>query len=592
MNKPIYYRTLRENKPSYILGVSEGHTATAALLKNGEIIACASEERFTRKKLQPGIPKNAIAYCLNFAKINSSDLDKVAVADINPPLFGKQKSQKPNLPSGLQKLALGAEEQIEQKFPNTRLFFYKAYQQIAKLKIPSSQKHRLKKLQKTIPLPKEKFVFVKHHNCHTAAGLFSSPFPLNNQACLIFTCDGVGDFESATISKYQNSRLTKLISIDSQQSLGFFYGHITQFLGLKPIEDEYKVMGLAPYAQGQEVDRVYRILKPYFKTDNSKNHWLIKVNEYHLWRALPNLLKYQRFDHVAACAQKILEEILVWWVKNSIEKYKIQNLVFSGGVFANIKVNQKIAQLKSVKSAFFMPSPGDESNAFGAAYNCYFELTKQVPKPSVKLYLGSSFDDDEVQKSLKKFANKYIVKKPKDINSEVAQLLANNQIVARLAGRMEFGARALGNRSILANPKDKSAVQFINQAIKNRDFWMPFAPTILRERVKNYLITHKADSPFMNVAFDTTPKGQDDLTAAIHSRDLTTRPQILDRETNPQYYDLIRKFEKLTGIGAILNTSFNLHGEPIVCTPEDALKTFLKSNLNYLVLEDYLISKK
>lgn len=581
-------------KPIYILGISESHTASAALLKNGELIACTSEERFTRKKLQSGIPTNAINYCLEFANITAKDLSEVALADIIPMFVQKKDSPfaTANKLRFFSDIVIAIEGKIEEVLPASRYLFYKIYKFVMNLKVPQMKKIRLKKLQKVLPAESKNFSFYDHHLCHMAAALFSSNLVKNTQPVAIFTCDGVGDFECATLSKFQNLSLKKLISIDSQQSLGFFYLHITQFLGLKPVEDEYKVMGLAAYQDDRKNTGSYRILKTFFKINRSKPGWQIKLSAIHLQRKLPKLLQNQRFDQVAAAAQKILEEILVEWIKNAIKKYTTINLAFGGGVFANVKANQKIAQLKNVNHTFFMPSPSDESNAIGAAYYAYFKLTKSLPKPLTSLYLGPNYSESEIAKILKKYKKQFNIKKPQDINLVVAKILAEGQVVARFAGRMEFGQRALGNRSILANPKNREVVDFINQSIKSRDFWMPFAPTILRERTSDYLVLHKADSPFMNVAFDTTPKGQKDLAAAIHPYDKTTRPQILDRKINPAYYDLIKKFEKLTGIGALLNTSFNLHGEPIVATPEDAIRVFKKTKLKHLVLEQWLISKK
>lgn len=579
-------------KPIYILGISESHTASAALLKDGQIIAAAAEERFTRQKLQPGIPKNAIKFCLDLEKIKHSDLTSVAISDITPPIFDQHKiAGKPQQYSPLTNLLFDLEESIERRFPPARSLFFSLYKKIRNLNLPISQQKRQKALQRVIPLPQEKFSYLNHHTCHAAAALFSSQFPKNNQPVLVFTADGVGDFESATIHKYQNGQLKKLVSIDSQQSLGFFYLHITQFLGMKPIEDEYKVMGLAPYAKGQNQE-IYQLLRPYFDFKMNQNCWTIKVNEVHLARKLPQLLAYRRFDQIAAAAQKITEEILSLWVGGAIDYFQIANIACGGGVFANIKVNQKISKLPNVKSAFFMPSPSDDSNAIGAAFYAYFESTASIPKPLEDLYLGPSYTVDQIEKELTKNQKKYNIQKPKDINQEVADLLSKGEVVARFSGRMEFGARALGNRSILSRPDNLSVVSFINNAIKQRDFWMPFAPTILRDRARDYLVLHKADSTFMNVAFDTTEKGKIDLSAAIHPYDKTTRPQILDRDANPKYYDLIKKFEKLTGIGAVLNTSFNLHGEPIVCTPTDALNTFKKSKLKYLIIEKWLITKR
>lgn len=581
-----------KNSPTYILGISESHTATAALLKDGEIIACASEERFTKKKLQTGIPKKAIEYCLDFAKITADELAIVACADIMPMFPAKSDYPLASIStiSKLTQILLTLEEQIEKLIPGSANFFYGIYKFMMKSKIPKLQSIRLKKLQQIINLPEEKFIFLNHHICHASSALFSSSLANSGQPVMVFTADGVGDFESATVSKFTGSRLKKLVSINSQQSLGFFYMHITQLLGLKPVEDEYKIMGLAPYAEKEKGAAVYQLLKPFFQI-TSQPYWKLMLSEIHLYRKLPKLLASRRFDHIAWAAQNLLEEILTSWVQNAISKYKTSYLAFSGGVFANVKVNQKLASLKNLKGAFFMPSPGDESNAIGAAYYSYFTLTKSQPAALTSLYLGPSFTEVEIQAVFKNENRKFTITKPNDINLKVAQLLASGEVVARFAGRMEFGQRALGNRSILARPDNLSVVSFINSAIKQRDFWMPFAPTILRERAKDYLIMHKADSPFMNVTFDTTDRGKRNLAGAIHPYDKTTRPQILDRQTNPKYNDLIRKFENLTGIGAVLNTSFNLHSEPIVCTPQDAINTFAKSKLKYLALENFLISK-
>lgn len=593
MKKPISFRASRENKPSYILGISQSHTASAALLKDGEIIACASEERFTRKKLQPGIPKEAISYCLGFAKIKKEDITQVAVADTSAPVFGKKVSgAKPQTNNIAIETLFNLEEQVEKRIPRSRELLFEIYKQTMKLKSGRLQASRLLNLQKILKLPPEKFVFVNHHLCHASTSLFSSPFPEKNKDALIFTADGVGDFESGTIYRYRSGQFEKLVSIDSQQSLGFFYLHITQLLGLKPIEDEYKVMGLAPYADPQKAQNVYKILRAYFDVNKSQNRWTIKISEFHLSRLLPEILKFKRFDYIAYAAQRILEEILVEWIKNAIDKYQISNIALGGGVFANVKVNQKIANLKKARQVFCMPSPSDESNALGSAYYLYFKTYNQIPKPIKNLYLGPEFTNKEIETSLKMERGKFLIKKPKNINLEAAKLLARNEIVARFNSRMEFGSRALGNRSILSRPDNRTIVQFINSAIKNRDFWMPFAPTILRERSREYLILHRADSKFMNVAFDTTDLGKSHLAAAVHPYDFTARPQILDIETNPEYYDLIKKFRQLTGISALLNTSFNLHGQPIVCSPQDALAVFKKTGLKYLIVENFLIEKK
>lgn len=265
----------------------------------------------------------------------------------------------------------------------------------------------------------------------------------------------------------------------------------------------------------------------------------------------------------------------------------------------NVKLNQKIAELNDVNNTTIVPSAGDESTVMGGCYFGYEKFCKEnclpfEPKKIENLYLGTEYSDEEIEEYLQKndYFNKYLIEKPDNLNKKVAELLAQNKVVARFAGKMEFGARALGNRSILANPSSYETIRIINEMIKNRDFWMPFAATILKEESNQYLINKKnIEAPFMAITFNTTIKAQRELTAAIHPYDKTSRPQILDKKINPDYYEIISEFKKLTGIGGVLNTSFNLHGEPNVESPKDALRTFETSGLSFLNIGPFLISK-
>jgi carbamoyltransferase len=266
----------------------------------------------------------------------------------------------------------------------------------------------------------------------------------------------------------------------------------------------------------------------------------------------------------------------------------------------NVKANMLLASEAWVRDLFVFPSCGDESNAVGAAYLGYLELCQRrgfqaAPRPFGPAYLGPSIDDGEVEAFIRArdVGARHRVSEPADIEERIAELLETDGVVARCAGRMEFGARALGNRSILANPADHRVVGLINRMIKNRDFWMPFAPTILREREDDYVVNPKRlSSPYMMLAFASNPKRRDEIVAALHPQDGTIRAQILDEAWNPGYHRVIREFERRTGIGAVLNTSFNLHGEPLVCGPADAVDTFERSGLPHLALGRFLISKK
>ncbi len=361
---------------------------------------------------------------------------------------------------------------------------------------------------------------------------------------------------------------------------------------MKPGEHEYKVMGLAPYASTSDTDHVLNIMKRWLILDHKSLQFKTIVNAHTFLKLCNEKLKGQRFDWIAAASQKLLEVRIIEWVEAAIKKTGITTIVASGGVFMNVKVNKLIVDSPNVKRFFVFPSSGDESNAFGACFYAFKKLyPNDNPEPIKDLYLGPSFEFG-IDKTIKKLKGFKVIK-PKNLEVEVAKILARGEIVARFASRSEWGARALGNRSILANPSNSDVVERINRMIKNRDFWMPFAPTILSERASDYLINPKrVNSPYMMLAFDSTPLARRELKAAMHPYDFTLRSQILEKDYNPSYYKLIKEFEKLTRIGAVLNTSFNLHGFPIVLSPADALEAFKKSGLEYLALEDYILSKK
>ena len=357
-------------------------------------------------------------------------------------------------------------------------------------------------------------------------------------------------------------------------------------------------MGLAPYAKASEVDKVYSKIKNFIDFDKDDPlKFVTKRNAQDFDIFLRKNFLEVRFDNLAGGFQRLVEVKIKEWVEKAVKKTKINTVILSGGVFMNIKVNQVVASLPKVKRLFIMPSCADETGAIGSSYLGYLMLKKNkntLPiEPISHLFWGPSFSDKEILGKLKSIKKKVSYKKVKEVEGVTAKLLSKSKIVANLSGRMEFGARALGNRSILANPSDPETIKVINEQIKSRDFWMPFAPTILAERQKDYLVNPKnIDSPYMMMGFNTTKLAQKEIKAALHPSDGTCRPQILDQSFNPRYYKIIKEFEKLTGIGAVLNTSFNIHGFPIVLGTEEALKAFLSSGLEYLVMENYLITKK
>ena len=317
------------------------------------------------------------------------------------------------------------------------------------------------------------------------------------------------------------------------------------------------------------------------------------------WRFYKRLQKdlgNARFDIVAGALQEVFEDVIIEWVQAAIKKTGINNLALSGGGFMNVKLNDRILNLSKVDNLFIFPSCGDESNPVGASILAALDegyLFNDVKKVSM-IDWGTSYNNDDVENAVSKMLkdSTYRVEKFADINQVVAERVAAGCVVGRLQGRMEWGARALGNRSIIADAKNPTVIHRINKAIKMRDFWMPFAPAILIEYRKKYVnMKHNYHSPFMTVAPTTQKAAWEDIPAGLHPFDRTARCQIVDPENHPSFHDLITKFEKITGRGGILNTSFNLHGDAIVMTPEDAIYTFINSDLDVLQMEDFLVEK-
>ena len=581
----------------YILGIHDGHNASACLLKDGKIVACAQEERFTRIKNIATFPLYSIEFVLRYAGITSSDLDLVVVAS-DYGSFGWYKSYNLGILGALyrkvvrdttvlstldirvrpKKLALLLGDLLSR--PVGRIIRRKSLNIIADI----------------LGIDRDVVISVDHHLCHAYTAIFSSPFPTRNEDALVFTADGEGDFISSRVYIFKDGVLEKISESPTKDSLGYFYSHVTKYLGMKPLEHEYKVMGLAPYAPEYGVKKVLDKIRDLYYVDGLKIR--SRFHAYEILEILIDRLSWMRFDWIAGAAQKLLETILIKWIRNAIQLTKIHNIAVAGGIFMNVKANMKIADLPEVEKMFAMPSAGDESLSIGAAYYGYRLLKPDAKiEPLRDLYLGPEYSDEEIIEEIERFRSDetFEVEYHKDIDDVIAELLIEGKIVARVSGRMEFGARALGNRSILADASDRRIVEIINKAIKKRDFWMPFAPTILGEYADEYLKApdwKKTNPEYMIFAYESTEKARNDLEAAMHPYDKTLRPQILWRDWNPGYYKILKKFADETGRFGLLNTSYNLHGEPIVCSPRDAIETFLRSGLKYLALGKYLLIKK
>lgn len=592
-------------KSIYILGIYNGHNATAVLLRDGEIIACVSEERFVGVKNYLGFPKRSIAWCLSYAGITPKDLDAVALPyTVEVPLYIEDgKSADPRVTAVTllyksTKMPRAVWGVIVRVLPFLRPLGWYLYMTVAKTFGRYATEKQKQYIARFLDIPITKIVSYDHHLSHAASAYYASAF--NRKKSLVFTLDGEGDGLCSTVSIFNNTSIVHIASTPREHSLGYVYQFVTKFLGMKPGEHEYKVMGLAPYAKEQDVLKIYdRIKDMVMVHPQSGLTFLSRFNTQDTLGFLMKTMRYVRFDVVAGAFQKLLEDRVSEWINVAVNKTGIKTVLCSGGVFMNVKANQKVAALRGVQQAYFMPSAGDESTPIGACYLAYHDLGKSQnkkvsTKPLQNLYLGPSYSDEDIEDVIRKrhLRRKYTVRKISHIEHDIAGRLARGEVVARMAGRMEFGARALGNRSILANPSRLEIVRVINEQIKSRDFWMPFAPTILHERMDDYCVNpKKIEAPYMMVSFDSTPLGRLHLAAAVHPYDFTLRPQILRKEWNPSYYMLIREFERLTGIGGVLNTSFNLHGFPIVLGPEEALFVFEHSSIRCLALEHYIIEK-
>jgi carbamoyltransferase len=307
------------------------------------------------------------------------------------------------------------------------------------------------------------------------------------------------------------------------------------------------------------------------------------------------MFELRRFDAICGGLQLFVEEFITQWVRNCIKATGIKRVALAGGLFMNVKLNKTIMELPEVEDLFVYPSCGDETNAMGAAYYAYAQHADyRTMKPLRDLYTGPEYSDTEIENVITNYSfnHEVLVEQTDDVEGSIAELLAKGEVVARFKGREEFGARAMGNRSILADPSRPEVVKIINDAIKSRDFWMPFAPSLLDRRQEDYVINgKKIPAPYMIMAFDSTDR-VNEFRAACHPYDLTIRPQVVFREWNPSYYDLLEKFERITGRGIILNTSFNMHGYPIVSKPEDALHVLDQSGLSWLAIGNFLLRKQ
>ncbi|TAK22390.1 MAG: hypothetical protein EPO26_11885 [Chloroflexota bacterium] len=583
-----------------VLGIHFGHNATVALLTDGRIVFCESEERAARIKNFTGYPRRVLDHIFT-ALAPRADIDLVVLSGSTGLSYAYLRAQKsehqpmmpfqPHTARGrlhpLYQVSPWAYHTLRERIRDRRRA------PLLDLNGPWLSEAR-DDFARRLGIGAEKIAFCDHHDCHVHATCFNvSP----TEPRLIFTIDGEGDGVSATVSQYSAGRLRRLQTVPTRDSLGYLFAEVTGLLGMKPNEDEFKVMGLAPYSKVSNAERVRDRLAALLRL-NRDDAFQAAIPMPDVRQHLIDHYSFERFDHLAAGIQMLTEDLTAEWVKRWIARTGIHKISLAGGVFMNVKASQRIAALPEVEEVYVQPSAGDESNAIGACFHGYRTLVLDAefrPVPISDLYLGREFDDASAEEALRAggFDTKFDVRRPDDLEDAVASLLAVGEVVARCCGRMEWGARALGNRSILAHPSSRETVKVINEAIKNRDFWMPFAPSILDSDMDRYVVNPKGvASPHMTMTFESTPLARQHIAAAIHPYDGTLRSQCVTESINPAYHRLIRFFKEKTGIGAVLNTSFNLHGEPIVCSPADALRTLDQSGLKHLAVGSYLVSKR
>ena len=452
---------------------------------------------------------------------------------------------------------------------------------------------------KHLGINKEKVFFVDHSLSHACYAYYSTPEKFRKTTNLIITLDAFGDninYSASIFTKDKNIIRRKIISQGNDFIIARLYRYITLLLGLKPDEHKYKVMGMAPYCK----EKYYKnLLSKFMQMQIVKDVNFEYINKpKDLYFSIKDIIDGERFDTISGAIQAYSEYLIITWVKNLIDKFKIESVSIAGGVGMNVKANMLLAKLPQLKYLYVPPTPDDTSQAIGALF-AHIHNNQFIVKDKIKSFQnpylgkGETITKYELKKYLKELELSKKVKITKYDPKNIAKEILKNKVVATYFGKEEFGARALGNRSIIADPRSASVKKKINEKIKNRDFWMPFACSISSIHCKKYikLDTDKSSYQFMTICTETTKKGADLLQAGIHPYNETCRPQIVYKSSNKKYFELIDEFGKISGVYALLNTSFNLHGFPIVSSIKDAISVFFKSNLDILILNEIVIKK-
>ena len=566
----------------YNLGIScYYHDSAAALLKDGHVIAAVEEERFSRKKFDDDFPKNAIEWCIQEAKISPSDIHSVAFYDKPVLKFERLLDNYIAVaPRGLYSFL-----DVIPKWLHKRLWIKND-------------------IQKSLKGFNGEIIFPEHHLSHAAYTFYTSNF----DESAILTVDGVGEWSTTSIGFAKNNSISLTHDIRWPHSLGLFYSAFTYFLGFQVNEGEYKLMGLASYGKPKFYDEIINNLVDV--KDDGSIHLNMKYFAFTYDKVMTNdkfsklfgieprkkdeKAEQIHFD-IGASAQKVLEDILLKMANHVYEKFKIKNLCLGGGVGLNGVANYRILKESQFDNVHIPPSPGDAGSAVGCAQYLYYihhknqRIIEQDQSKIIQenVYVGPSYSNEEIQKFLDSENISYEKLDNEELLSKTANLINDGNIVGWYQGKMEWGPRALGCRSILADPRKAEMKDILNEKIKHRESFRPFAPSILEEYVSEYFDIDRS-SPYMLMV--TRVKKPDKIPAVTHV-DGTGRLQTVNRNANPIYYDLINEFYKITGVPVVINTSMNVMGEPIVNTPKQAYQMIVKTDMDYLVMGNYLVRK-
>ena len=591
-----------------ILGISAFyHDSAAALIVDGKIIAAAQEERFTRKKHDASYPTNAINYCLSEASISLDQVDYITFYDKPFLKFERLLETYVALaPKGFQSFRMSMPIWLREK-----------------LFLKDMLIKEIKKVDKSFNA--DKMMFGEHHFSHAASAFYASPF----EEAVVITLDGVGEWSTTTVAIGKGHELNVVKEIHFPHSLGLLYSAFTYYIGFRVNSGEYKVMGLAPYGEPKYKDLILDKLIDLkedgsFRLDQSYFNYatgLTMVNQkfadlFGKPIRKPDTDKLTQFHmDIAASVQAVTEEVVITMTRSLAKEYNILNLCLAGGVALNCVANGKILRDRAFKDIWIQPASGDAGGALGAALALYHKELNQprVINPNDAMqgsYLGPGYEQDSIENELSTCGAKFELVTEDEMIEQTAQALAEGKALGWFQGRMEFGPRSLGGRSILGDPRSEKMQKTLNLKVKYRESFRPFAPSVLREDVSDWF---KADydSPYMLLVDDVKKDKRIEMTEeekalfgidklnvkrssipAVTHVDYSARIQTVFKQTNPKYHALITKFKEKTGCSVVVNTSFNVRGEPIVCTPEDAFNCFMGTELDLLVVGNYILRKE